>query len=685
MATPYGEYEAVIGLEVHAQLLTRTKAFCGCATSFGDPPNTHTCPVCLGLPGALPVLNREAVRMAVSAAIALGCIVASRSVFARKNYFYPDLPKGYQISQYELPLAARGQLDIETESGETRRVGITRVHMEEDAGKNVHGLGDDSVVDLNRAGTPLIEIVGEPDLRSGLEAAEYLRRLRDVLMFIGVNDGNLEQGSFRCDANVSIRPRGERALGTRTELKNINSFRFVAEGIEVEIRRQIALLSRGERVRQQTRGYNPDKRETYLLRDKENESGYRYFPEPDLPPLEIDHAFLAEVRVALPETPDVRRRRLIDELGLTPYAAAVLTSHPQIAAFFERTAALHPEPVKAANFIQSEVLRDTVTSGLEASFPVAPVQVSELLRLVDEGTISGKQAKEVYAAMKGTPLMPSTIVRDRGMRVMTDEASIESIAVRLVAENGKQAGQYRAGKTNLLGYFVGRMMRETGGSADPAIVNKVLRRVLSGDSPPADEGGANEPEGGSGVRPAAISDVVTQPRPPAPEAAPITQRGGKPGITSPLAESVHPGPGSAPIAPPPEHTTLTSASAVSGVHLPLPPETPHLTLAYEDFARVDLRVGEIVPAARVPRKDKLLDLRVDLGEPGGPRRIIAGLALTFAPEDLLGKRVIVAANLAPRDFGKGLVSSGMILAAGPSEALSLATVTRDVPPGTRLK
>src|SRR5579871_1628045 len=283
----YGDYEPVIGLEVHAQLLTRTKAFCSCATSFGDPPNTHTCPVCLGLPGALPVLSEEAVRMATSAALALGCEIRPRSVFARKNYFYPDLPKGYQISQYDEPLAVHGTLEIETDEGK-QRPRILRVHMEEDAGKNVHGLGEESVVDLNRAGTPLIEIVGEPDLRSGAEAAEYLKRLREILMFVGVNDGNLEQGSFRCDANVSVRKAGETALGTRTELKNINSFRFVADAIDVEAKRQVALLERGERVRLETRGYNADKRETYLLRDKENEAGYRYFPEPDLPPLLLD-------------------------------------------------------------------------------------------------------------------------------------------------------------------------------------------------------------------------------------------------------------------------------------------------------------------------------------------------------------------------------------------------------------
>ena len=410
MPSSYGEYEAVIGLEVHAQLLTRTKLFCACATSFGDPPNTHTCPVCLGLPGALPTLNGVAVHLAARAALALGCATPRTSVFARKNYFYPDLPKGYQISQYELPLAVNGALEIEA-GGALRRVTIRRVHMEEDAGKNVHGMGDTSIVDLNRAGTPLIEIVGEPDLRSGPEAAEYLKRLREVLMFIGVNDGNLEQGSFRCDANVSIRKKGDSTLGTRTELKNINSFRFVEAAIDVEIRRQIALLERGDRVRQETRGYNADKRETYLLRDKANEAGYRYFPEPDLPPLVVDAAFVAEVRAGLPISPTARRRRWVERLGLSPYAAGVLSAHPLIAAFFEATADLVPNAQKAANFIQGEVLRDVRTDGLSAELPCSPSQVAELLRLVDAGTISGKQAKEVYALMRGTGDAPFV---DRG-------------------------------------------------------------------------------------------------------------------------------------------------------------------------------------------------------------------------------------------------------------------------------
>lgn len=481
MATNVGEYETVIGLEVHAQLLTRTKAFCGCSTSFGDPPNTHTCPVCLGLPGSLPVLNADAVRMAVSAALALGCSVQSRSVFARKNYFYPDLPKGYQISQYDLPLAMRGALEIETEAGKSR-IGILRVHMEEDAGKNLHGMGGDSVVDLNRAGTPLIEIVGDPDLRSGTEAAEYLKRLREILMFVGVNDGNLEQGSFRCDANVSVRKVGATALGTRTELKNINSFKFVAEAIEIEARRQVELIERGQRVRQQTRGYNPEKRETYLLRDKENEAGYRYFPEPDLPPLIVDSTYVADVEASLPVLPAARRRAMVDA-GLTPYAASVLTAHRQIADFFTEAANLFRQPAKVANFVQSEVLRDVRTVGLAAEIPVSPAQLAELLRLVEEGVISGKQAKEVYAAIRNTSLTAAHVVRERGMVVLSDESAIEELAQQLVRDNPKQVAGYRAGKANLLGFFVGQIMKQTKGSANPATVNTVLRRILDGGEP----------------------------------------------------------------------------------------------------------------------------------------------------------------------------------------------------------
>jgi aspartyl-tRNA(Asn)/glutamyl-tRNA(Gln) amidotransferase subunit B len=475
-------YEAVIGLEVHAQLLTQTKAFCGCATTYGAPPNTQVCPVCLGLPGALPVLNAEAVRLAVRTALALSCTIRSVSRFARKNYFYPDLPKGYQISQYDEPFSDGGHLDIEMrEGGETvkKTIGITRVHMEEDAGKNVH-TGEASVVDLNRSGVPLVEIVGEPDLRSGPEAAEYLRTLREVLIFMGVNDGNLEEGSFRCDANVSIRPAGETKLGTRVELKNINSFRFVEKAILHEIERQTQVLEGGGRIVQETRGWNEDKGTTFSMRSKEAAQDYRYFPDPDLPPLLLDEGFVAEVQASMPELPVVKRRRFVDDMGLTPYAAQVLTAHPRVAAFFEEAATLAAgtAPMKVANFIQSEVLRDVQTHGLKASIPVSAKQVADLMRLVDQGKISGKQAKEVYAAIAGTGQAPGDVIARLGMQQVSDAAAIEALVRQAVEQNPRQAEQLRAGKTSLTGFFVGLVMKQSKGAANPQLVNDLLKKLL---------------------------------------------------------------------------------------------------------------------------------------------------------------------------------------------------------------
>ena len=469
-------YEPVIGLEVHAQLLTRTKAFCGCPTSYGAPPNTQVCPVCLGLPGALPVLNAEAVRMAVMTALALSCTLRTTSRFARKNYFYPDLPKGYQISQFDEPFSQGGHLDIELD-GVQRRIGITRVHMEEDAGKNVHH-AQTSVVDLNRSGVPLVEIVGEPELRSPAEAAEYLRTLRDVLVFIGVNDGNLEEGSFRCDANVSLRPVGATKLGTRVELKNINSFRFVEKAIAHEMSRQADVLDAGGRVVQETRGWNEDQGTTFSLRSKEEAQDYRYFPDPDLPPLVLDDALVAGVHATLPELPRAKRERFVREMGLTGYAAQVLTGHPRVAAFFEEAATLHGQPTKVANFVQGEVLRDVVTHGLGARLPVTPRQVAQLLQLVDAGTISGKQAKEVYAKIAGSDRAPADVVADLGIQQVSDAGAIEAICQRVIDANPRQADQLRAGKASLLGFFVGQVMKETRGSANPQLVNDTLRRLL---------------------------------------------------------------------------------------------------------------------------------------------------------------------------------------------------------------
>ncbi|HEU4413112.1 MAG TPA: Asp-tRNA(Asn)/Glu-tRNA(Gln) amidotransferase subunit GatB [Polyangiaceae bacterium] len=473
-------YEAVVGLEVHAQLLTASKAFCACPTSFGAPPNAHVCPVCLGLPGALPVLNRRAVRLGVRAALGLGMTVHETSVFARKNYFYPDLPKGYQISQYDRPLATGGRLRIEPEGGEPREVRLERLHLEEDAGKTLHGRGDESVVDLNRAGTPLAEIVGAPELGSGAEAAAYLKALRDLLMFLGVNDGNLEEGSFRCDANVSVRPVGETKLGTRCEIKNVNSFRFVQKAIDYEAQRQVALLESGGRVVQETRGWSEREGRTYTLRSKEDAHDYRYFPEPDLPPLALGPELVREEREAAARTPEAARARL-ERLGLSPYAARVLTGHPGFLGFFDGALALYGgEAKKLANFVMGEVLAGARTEGLEATFAARPGQVAELLRLVDAGTISGKQAKDVYAAVAGGDASPEAYVREHGLAVTSDEAALEAACRRVLEANPKQVAGYRAGKANLLGYFVGAVMKETSGRANPALVNALLKRLLEG-------------------------------------------------------------------------------------------------------------------------------------------------------------------------------------------------------------
>ena len=467
-------YTIIIGLETHVQLLTESKLFCSCPTSFGAPPNTHVCPVCLGLPGALPVLNAEAVRMAVKAALALGCTIKERSRFARKNYFYPDLPKGYQISQFDEPFSQHGHVDLAN-----KRARITRIHMEEDAGKNLHeASASSSIVDLNRAGVPLIEIVGEPDLSSPQEAAEYLRILREILVFLGVNDGNLEEGSFRCDANVSIRRAGDTKLGTRVELKNINSFKFVEKAIASEIERQKDVLESAGRIVQETRGWDEKTGGTFTLRSKETAQDYRYFPEPDLAPVILDDVFVARAKAELSELPKEKRARFVVELGLTPYAAEVLTQHPRIAAFFEEAATLCSDAVKVANFVQSEVLRDVTTQGQRATIPVSAKQIADLLRLVDGGTISGKQAKELYAKMRGTDAAPSALVSELGMAQVSDPKAIEEVCAKIIADNAKQAESLKAGKTNLFGFFVGQVMKATKGSANPQLVNDTLKRLL---------------------------------------------------------------------------------------------------------------------------------------------------------------------------------------------------------------
>jgi aspartyl-tRNA(Asn)/glutamyl-tRNA(Gln) amidotransferase subunit B len=472
-------YEPVIGLEVHAQLLTKSKLFCACSTKYGGAPNSNVCPVCLGLPGSLPVLNREAVQMAVRAALALGCTIHENSIFARKNYFYPDLPKGYQISQYEQPFSTRGQLELEL-GGVTQRAGITRVHMEEDAGKNIHGVGGDSLVDLNRAGVPLIEIVGEPDLRSSAQAAAYLKALRDVLMFVNVNDGNLEEGSFRCDANVSIRPKGSEKLGTRCELKNLNSFRFVQRAIDAEITRQIGVLEASGTVRQETRAFDPETGLTRTLRSKEDAHDYRYFPEPDLPPLTLPEELVSAEQRRVGTLPMQLRARFVAELGITPQAAATLTQHPAYVRFFEETLQRFDHPTKVANWIQTEVLRGATVHGLSAEFTVTPLQVAELLELVESKEISGKQAKHVHAALERTQQSPRAIVQERGLRVVSDSSELEPLCQRLLEQHPEQASAIRGGKKGVLGFFVGLVMKETKGQADPRLVSALFNKLLGG-------------------------------------------------------------------------------------------------------------------------------------------------------------------------------------------------------------
>ncbi|MGB0679764.1 MAG: Asp-tRNA(Asn)/Glu-tRNA(Gln) amidotransferase subunit GatB [Polyangiales bacterium] len=489
-------YEAVIGLEVHAQLATRTKLFCGCATAYSAVPNQNTCPCCLALPGALPVLNKRAVELAVRAALALGGSVQAESVFARKNYFYPDLPKGYQISQYDRPFNLGGHVDIEVD-GKATRIALTRIHLEEDAAKNLHGAGDSSVslVDYNRAGVPLIEIVSEPELRSAVQAEAYLKRLREVLMAVGVNDGNLEEGSFRCDANVSLRPWGQEAFGTRAELKNINSFRFVRKAIDYEIGRQEALLSAGERIVQETRTWNEAMGKTVSMRGKEEAHDYRYFPCPDLPPLRLEPAYIEKVAHEMPELPEARRQRWQRDFGLTAYDAAVLSGHPATANFVDACVAAlaggagdkDTAPVggkakklgkKVANFVQSELLRHVKTQGLEAEFPVSAPALAALLGLVEDGTINGKIAKEVFAEMAATGASAQQVVDRKGLSQVTDVASIEAEVKRVLAANAKEVERYRGGKTSVFGFFVGQVMKATRGAANPKIVNETLKRLL---------------------------------------------------------------------------------------------------------------------------------------------------------------------------------------------------------------
>jgi aspartyl-tRNA(Asn)/glutamyl-tRNA(Gln) amidotransferase subunit B len=475
-------YEPVIGLEIHAQLQTRTKIFCGCRTDFGAPPNTHVCPVCLGFPGALPVLNRQAVALAVRAALALSCEVSPVSVFARKNYFYPDLPKGYQISQYEQPLASRGRIAWSA-AGREVVVGIARVHLEEDAGKSLHEGFPDSdrctYLDYNRAGVPLIEIVTDPDLRSAADAAEFFSRLRAVLVAIGVNDGNLEEGSLRCDANVSVRPAGTAALGVKTEVKNLNSFRFLQKALEYEVARQAAVLDAGGRLQQETRLWDASGGRTVAMRTKEEAHDYRYFPEPDLPPLVVDPAWVDAIRAELPELPDARRARLVAQYGLPDYDAAWLTESPALADYFERLAAACGRPKAASNWMMGELARVLKERGLTIErSPVTPEALAGLIAAAAAGTITGPQARQVFDRMVDTGETAEAIIAREGFAALDDEAQVVAIVRRVIEANPGPLAQYRGGKTSTFGFFVGQVMRAAGGRANPKVVAAVLRREL---------------------------------------------------------------------------------------------------------------------------------------------------------------------------------------------------------------
>ncbi|HWP43743.1 MAG TPA: Asp-tRNA(Asn)/Glu-tRNA(Gln) amidotransferase subunit GatB [Blastocatellia bacterium] len=489
------KYEAVIGLEIHAQLKTESKIFCGCSTRFGDEPNSNTCPVCLGLPGALPVLNRAAVEMAARAALALNLRVNRESIFSRKNYFYPDLPKGYQISQYDRPFSEHGWVEIQTaernQSGQPiewkpKRFRITRLHIEEDAGKSLHdGLPESdakSYVDLNRSGVPLVEIVSEPDFRSSWEAFDYVQHLRRTLQYIGVCEGNMEEGNLRCDANVSVRLRGAEEFGTRVELKNLNSFRFLQRALEYEIDRQVAAIEAGERIIQETRLWNERDSKTYSMRSKEEAHDYRYFPEPDLPPLVVEATMIEQIEREMPELPDQKRRRFMDEYGLSFEDAAQLTDTRAMADYFEEAASSSGNPKAAANWILNELVRELKTSGTDiASSPVDARSLSSLIKKIEDGTISGKMAKDVLVEIYATGRSVDEVVESMGGGQVSDESEIRRMAREAMDANPKQVEGYRAGKASLLGFFIGQVMKASRGRANPQVVNRVLKEMLEGD------------------------------------------------------------------------------------------------------------------------------------------------------------------------------------------------------------
>ncbi|MDH5182755.1 MAG: Asp-tRNA(Asn)/Glu-tRNA(Gln) amidotransferase subunit GatB [Gammaproteobacteria bacterium] len=475
------EWETVIGLEIHAQLATKSKIFSGASTAYGAEPNTQACAVDLGLPGVLPVLNKEAVAMAVKFGVAIDAEIGKRSVFARKNYFYPDLPKGYQISQFELPIVGLGHLDIELEDGSTKTVGVTRAHLEEDAGKSLHGEFQGMTgIDLNRAGTPLLEIVSEPDMRSAKEAVAYMRKIHSIVTYLGICDGNMQEGSFRCDANVSIRPKGQEEYGTRAELKNINSFRFVEKAINIEVERQIDVLESGGKVVQETRLYDADKDETRSMRSKEEANDYRYFPDPDLLPVEIEDGFIEAARAALPELPDQKKQRYIADFGLPSYDAGVLTADRETALFFEQVVEKSGADAKlCANWVQGELSAALNKDGLEiAQSPVNAEMMSGMMQRMADNTISGKIAKQVFQAMWAGEGDADAVIEAKGLKQITDSGAIETIIDDILANNAAQVEQYRGGNEKVFGFFVGQVMKASQGKANPQQVNELLKSKL---------------------------------------------------------------------------------------------------------------------------------------------------------------------------------------------------------------
>lgn len=477
------KYEVIIGLEVHAQMLTETKIFCRCSTKFGSEPNTQTCPVCIGMPGVLPVLNKKAIEFSIKTGQAMNCTISSYSRFARKNYFYPDLPKGYQISQYDLPICEHGHVEIVFD-GEIKKIGITRIHMEEDAGKNIHesasGGGNYSFVDLNRAGVPLMEIVSEPDIRSPKEAVEYMKKLRTILRYLEVCDGNMEQGSLRCDANVSVRPVGQKEFGVKTEIKNLNSFKFVEKALEYEIERQKKILDEGGKIVQETRLWNSERGITESMRTKEEAHDYRYFPEPDLVPLIVDQRWIDDIKKSLPELPDTKRERFVSEYGLPEYDADLLTSEMPLADWYEEAVRLGGQPKPVSNWIMVELMRflNEENKSIEEC-TLKPKQLVDMLKLIENGTISGKIAKTVFEEMYKTGMDAEVIVKEKGLEQISDGAIIDKAIDEVIAKHPKEVERFKTGEEKLIGFFVGQVMKLTKGKANPQMVNELLKKKLS--------------------------------------------------------------------------------------------------------------------------------------------------------------------------------------------------------------